>query len=309
MTDTHYPIGTPGQAWGAAEKAQWLEQQRSYRRHAQDILPRIHALPPLFRVVQYGELDYSALPTGNRYPLLAVHTPAVAGRPTVLITGGVHGYETSGVMGALAFLESEAAHYAAHFNLIVVPCVSPWGYETINRWNPHAIDPNRAFGEAGQAQESQSLKAYLQQLAITPLAHIDLHETTDSDNAEFRPALAARDGVTNKNWNIPDGFYLVDCSSRPTPAFQRAILTRVETVTHIAEPDTDNKLIGSPISQPGVIEYATQKLGLCAGMTQAPYTSTTEVYPDSPNTTPAQCTAAQVAAICGGLDYLLTQNA
>ena len=30
--------------------------------------------------------------------------------------------------------------------------------------------------------------------ASTFLVHMDLHETTDSDEEEFRPALAARDG-------------------------------------------------------------------------------------------------------------------
>ena len=55
------------------------------------------------------------------------------------------------------------------------------------------------------------------------LAHIDLHETTDTDNSEFRPALAARDGLVQHNWNIPDGFYLVGDSEHPTPEFQRAV--------------------------------------------------------------------------------------
>ena len=31
------------------------------------------------------------------------------------------------------------------FNLLVIPCVSPWGYEVIERWNAKAVDPNRSF--------------------------------------------------------------------------------------------------------------------------------------------------------------------
>ena len=43
----------------------------------------------------------------------------------------------------------------------------------------------------------------------------------------------------------------------------------------------------------GVIQYPLKQLGLCASITIAPYNTTTEVYPDSPRTTPEQCNAAQ----------------
>lgn len=62
-----------------------------------------------------------------------------------MVTGGVHGYETNGVQGALLFLKTKALAYAADFNILVCPCVSPWGYETIQRWNKNAEDPNRGF--------------------------------------------------------------------------------------------------------------------------------------------------------------------
>ena len=56
---------------------------------------------------------------------------------------------------------------------------------------------------------------------------------------------------------------------------------------------------------PGVIEYPLVPLGLCAGITGARYTTTTEVYPDSPRATPEQCVAAQVAAVRAALDFAL----
>ena len=40
------------------------------------------------------------------------------------------------------------------------------------------------------------------------------------------------------------------------------------------------------------------------GLSQAMYATTTEVYPDSENATPAQCIDAQVAAVIGALNYL-----
>jgi hypothetical protein len=61
-----------------------------------------------------------------------------------------------------------------------------------------------------------------------------------------------------------------------------------------------------PLAQQGVINYDVGKLGLCAGITDAPCRTTTEVYPDSPQVDDENCILAQVAAVCGGLDYLLS---
>ena len=135
--------------------------------------------------------------------------------------------------------------------------------------------------------------------------HIDLHETTDSDESEFRPALAARDGKPHEPGTIPDGFYLVDDSENPQPAFQRAIIDAVGEVTHIAPADPDGTIIGSPVIAPGVIEYPVVKLGLCAGISGATFTTTTEVYPDSPKATPAQCNDAQAAAVRAAINHAL----
>lgn len=38
------------------------------------------------------------------------------------------------------------------------------------------------------------------------LLHIDLHETTDTDESEFRPALAARDGKAYLEVRSPMAF-------------------------------------------------------------------------------------------------------
>ena len=140
------------------------------------------------------------------------------------------------------------------------------------------------------------------------LVHVDLHETTDSDESEFRPVLAARDGKPFEPGTIPDGFYVVDDGEKPELAFQQAIIDAVSKVTHIAPADPDGTIIGSPVIAPGIIEYGLSALGLCAGITGARYTTTTEVYPDSPRTTPEQCNAAQVAAVRAALDFALTHR-
>jgi hypothetical protein len=287
-------------AWGAAEKATWLAQQRKLRSYADDVVARVERLAARFDVEEYGRLDYPP----DHYRQLALRSRGWRDDlPVALVTGGVHGYETSGVHGALQFLEQSAPD--PRYNLLAVPCVSPWAYERIHRWNAHAIDPNRSFREGGGADESAALLRLVAPLRGRFLLHVDLHETTDTDESEYRPALAARDGKPFEPGVIPDGFYLVDDSENPQPAFQRAIIEAVAQVTHIAAGDERNEIIGSPLVAPGVIEYPLRELGLCAGITGARYTTTTEVYPDSPRATPEQCNAAQVAAVRAAIEYAL----
>lgn len=304
--EAFYPVGTPGQPWGEAERAQWRARQQRLRRFDDDVLPRIDALSSRFERVQYGALDYA----GDRYPLLALRSqPWDPALPAALVTGGVHGYETSGVMGALEFLEQRAADYAGRINLLVIPCVNPWGYERINRWNFDAIDPNRNFRADGPARESTAVVELVAPLKSQFVLHIDLHETTDSDESEFRPAVAARDGKPFEPGLIPDGFYLVDDTENPQPAFQQAVIRAVEQVTHIAPADAQGEIIGSKVVSHGGIEYPLVALGLCAGITGARFTTTTEVYPDSPRATAQQCNDAQVAAVTAALDHALGQAA
>lgn len=305
-TQASYPIGTPGTPWGPAEVAAWLSRQTRQRSYEADVLNKIGPLRSRFDVAQFGSVDYAP----DSYPLMVIKSRSWRDDlPIVLVTGGVHGYETSGVHGALQFVDQHAAAYDGRANLIVVPCVSPWAYERIHRWNAQALDPNRSFRDNSPAQESAALMALVAPFRDHVLLHIDLHETTDTDETEFRPALAARDGIDYEPGEIPDGFYLVGDTENPQPVFQQAVIAAVAKVTHIAPADVHGEIIGSPVVGPGVINYALKELGLCASMTNARYNTTTEVYPDSPRATPEQCNAAQVAAICAAIDFALAADA
>lgn len=297
-----YPIGTPGQKWGEEERLAWREQTTIKREYQQEVVPKILALKDRYDVEQYGALSYNV----ERFPLFCIKSKNWdESKPTVLVTGGVHGYETSGVHGALKFADTQGEKYSEQFNLVIAPCVSPWGYETINRWNPLALDPNRSFYENSPAEESANLMALVAKLGDAVLVHIDLHETTDTDETEFRPALAARDGIEYIEGMIPDGFYTVGDTENPQSEFQAAVITSVAKVTHIAPADEDGKIIGSDVVAHGVINYPMKKLGLCGGVTNCLFGTTTEVYPDSPKVTDEECNDAQVAAIIGGLDFVI----
>jgi hypothetical protein len=303
--ENFYPIGTPGEPWTDTEKRAWFESRSIQRSYREEVLAKLEALDGSFDVSQYGSLPLDA----QRYPLMAVKIPADrTSAPWALITGGVHGYETSGVQGAIDFLQTAASSYSDRVNLLVAPCVSPWGYEVINRWNPNCVDPNRSFIPDSPSEESVALMSLIDDLGVDFLMHLDLHETTDSDEAEFRPALAARDGQRFEPGLIPDGFYTVGDSENPQRDFQAAVISGVERVTHIAPSDGAGQIIGSIATQHGVINYPCKELGLCAGVTRARFTTTTEVYPDSPKATAQICNEAQVAAVKAGLDFALASR-
>ena len=289
--------------WQQAEKENWYRQQNIQRSYQDEVVGKIRKLHADFDLHQFGALSQNP----DRYPLFLLKSKNFDPfKKTILITGGVHGYETSGVHGALGFLEKAEADYNRYFNFVCAPCISPWAYETINRWNAKAIDPNRSFRKDSPAEECEHFLGAVMELE--PFAHFDLHETTDTDNTVFRPALEQRDGIVQELSPIPDGFYVVGDTENPQNEFQKAVVDSVRKVTHIAPPDESGMIIGVKIEQDGVINYPLKKLFLCAGISNAEYTTTTEVYPDSPKVTDQICIDAQIAAIKGGLDYIKNRS-
>jgi len=204
-----YKIGIPGVAWSDTEKANWFTlaniKKRSYQ---EEVLTKLDALKKSndFEVEKYGALSMDP----ERYPLYVIKSKGfdpTNGKPCVLITGGVHGYETSGVQGALLFASTRMVEYSSLYNIAVVPCVSPWGYECIQRWNSKALDPNRFFVKDSPVEECSLVVKLISSLndgtPVVWMMHMDLHETTDSDDFEFRPAKASRDGLPLEEESIP----------------------------------------------------------------------------------------------------------
>ena len=304
-TPASYPIGTPGQPWGPAELAEWRARQVRHRSYADDVLAVVGRLAPRFEVIPYGEVAYA----GEHFPLLAVRPGAwQAGRPGVLVTGGVHGYETSGVHGALRFLDQHAEAFAGRVNLLVVPCVSPWAWERIHRWNFDAIDPNRSFRTPSPAAGIGGADAAGGALARAVCgAHRPARNHRHRrDRIPPRAGRARRQALRARQHPgrlLPGGRH-----REPAARVPAAIIDAVARITHIAPADAKGEIIGCPEVAPGVIRYPLKAWGLCASVTGARYTTTTEVYPDSPRATPEQCIAAQVAAVCAAMDFVIANG-
>lgn len=305
MPGHFYPVGQPGKPWSATEYAQWRAAAGVVKRcYADEVLAKVELLRSKFDVDQYGALSQDAA----RYPLFVIKTRGwdAAAKPCVLITGGTHGYETSGVQGALLFAETAMEQYAERFNIAVCPCVSPWSYECIQRWNSDAVDPNRSYVANSPAEECAAVVDLVAAMAVPQWTmHLDLHETTDTDETEFFPAKASRDGVPlEPDGPIPDGFYLIGNIDEPQPEWHKAMIDAVRKVTHIAPTDDEGSIIGMPASQEGVTN--SKSMGKGKGVTNATFATTTEVYPDSKTqpVTGEQCNRAQVACIVSGLDFI-----
>ena len=97
-------------------------------------------------------------------------------------------------------------------------------------------------------------------------------------------------------------------TENPQLDFQKAVIDSVRQVTHIAPPDGNGEIIEVPVVDEGIILVPTQKLGLCSSVTNGTYATTTEVYPDSPKASDEICNQAQVAAIVGAMEYILSQD-
>lgn len=171
------------------------------------------------------------------------------------------------------------------------------------------MDPNRSFKKGAETEESRALMTHLDSLNVGEwICHLDLHETTNSDLTEFMPAKHAKAGLLYEGEIIPDGFYLVGDSLNKGLDFQKAIIDSVRNVTHIAPPDEKGFITDLPEEIEGVVFSDKKSLGVCASVTGGKYNTTTEVYPDSPKVTDEICNHAQVAAITGALEFVLSQQ-
>jgi len=297
--------------WTQEKRLRWYLDQTIKRSYRDDVLNRVEALRaaklPGVTVEKYGALTINP----EKYPLYAARVGNKPSLPTVLVTGGVHGYETSGVKGALLFLEEYASKYTDRYNFVIAPCISPWSWETINRLNPIMENPNREFIPEGKTEESRLLMAYLDSLGVTFAGHIDLHETTDSD-LQFIPEEYSKNGkeLSAGDMDIPDGFYLIGVEGFERTEVEKAMIGAVRKLTHIAKADAKGTLLDIPVSHEGMIHKVIR--GLCAEYTDAKSklgAFTTEMYPDSKSfkhlsTAEVEelCSNVQVACVGAALD-------
>ncbi len=139
-----------------------------------DIVDRLKiSLGPLG---EFTEVD--TLSVGNRkYPLIKIVLGK--GNPRrILISGGIHGDEPSGVETICSFLENKLyKNFLDNWEFTLLPCINPSGFEVGTRNNQDDIDLNRMFREVTAPQEVNFVKTVLDQPYELDL---ELHEDIDS---------------------------------------------------------------------------------------------------------------------------------
>jgi murein peptide amidase A len=113
----------------------------------------------------------------STYPLIKI----ILGRGNprrVLISAGIHGDEPGSVESLLSFLENKNyLPYLDHWEITLLPCINPYGYEFGTRENHQGKDLNRLFKE----DESITEVSFAQSIFNSPFElTIELHEDNES---------------------------------------------------------------------------------------------------------------------------------
>ena len=147
-----------------------IESIRSYA----DILTKIKSsLDGERRWVRLGEVSNSA--TSHSIEKIVLNE----GRSKrVLISAGIHGDEPAGVETIYFFLKKkEYQKYSEEWEITLVPCINPFGYEANARENHAGVDLNRNFKSSSPPKEV----VLAQKLFDSPFdLTIELHEDVDS---------------------------------------------------------------------------------------------------------------------------------
>jgi hypothetical protein len=295
--------------WNESQIQSWYNSvlAQGKKRDYADVISRINRLPANTHTVE-------------AYAVMSDENPAFRisigdtnnGNPNILITGGVHGYEPSGVEAAIRFAEKEAPALTDKFNFAVYPCISPWAYEYDQRWNALAQDPNRLFAHGDNIiaiEECQHFMTSMEQNGTEFAAAIDLHETCDRD-VQLRILRSERFGspLAADYQDIPQGYYLTlskrntENENRLQLLFGRAVINEVQKISPIAP---EKSILEGKENFGGIILSAPSK-GLLRTYLDghAKLVAVTEVYPDHPQMTPEKSVQAQLASIRGVLNFI-----
>lgn len=219
----------------------------------------------------------------------------------VLMTDGVHGYETSGVQGEPSCLR------ATQRRRIMITSISLWHPALVRGptnmcndgrlicWIPIVLlcpttmrHDKRKYPELSWIILNQSSWSAERIDVSCRFARNDGYRCHGIHACETCQGGPNKAGLSHDGEIISEGFHLVGDSFNPSLDFQTSIIDhRVGQFTHIALTDAQGRIIDVPIAQDGVIVMPFKELGLCCG----------EVYADSPKKlTDDDCNRGQVAA-------------
>ncbi|MFQ5444535.1 MAG: M14 family metallocarboxypeptidase [Nitrospinales bacterium] len=144
-------------------------------RDYQTVLTRLNSSVESFGAEVHPILNLTI--NGSAYPFQKI-VIGKGNRRKALISAGIHGDEPAGVETLCAFLEQN--HYIHHlpdWEITLLPCLNPFGYEYGTRNNHDDMDLNRLFKSTHFPSELIAIQGVLQEPFDLSL---ELHEDCDS---------------------------------------------------------------------------------------------------------------------------------
>ncbi len=139
------------------------------------LVERVRLAVSMDREARVGLHEFTE--AGKTYEFMQVVLGSGAPR-RVLLSAGIHGDELAGVEALCEWLESHAYIKFLHrWDVTILPCLNPWGYEHGTRENGDGRDLNREFNSPHPPQEVRFVHSVLQEPFDLSL---ELHGDEDS---------------------------------------------------------------------------------------------------------------------------------
>ncbi len=303
------------QGWDEAQVRDWHADviAAGKTRDYGDIVSRITALPANTHNVE----TYAALSHGHSLYRITIGN-VKNGNPNILITGGIHGYEPSGIEASLNFARHVAPRLTREFNFAIYPCISPWAYEYNQRWNAQGEDPNRLFTRTPPEDKSGTYRVHdieecrhfmnaIESHGVYFDRAIDLHETSDMDiTLRVDRANSFGSDLAPDYRHIPQGFYLIvsEMATAGDTAQQLLYAQSIVNEVGMVSPIAPDKKISGKSNLCGVVQLEQTEGMIRTYLSRhARLVAVTEVYPDHPDMGLEKSVEAQLAALRGATNH------
>jgi Succinylglutamate desuccinylase / Aspartoacylase family len=207
-----------------------------HRSFARDVVRPLNDLPNA-EIETIARIEYD----DRSYPLFVIKSVvSLSDRPTVLVSGGVHGDEPAGVYAALDFVEHLMPRFRFDFNFFVLPCANPSGFEMDTLQSLSGANLNRLFDTGSAEPEIRGIEDWLMKEPARFLATFDLHETVPEFSGE---GFTARDN--------PHACYLYETVRGRKKRFGKQLIESLPPSFDVCRWST----IYADINSDGVISY------------------------------------------------------